>query len=397
MTTTGPSPEVGYPLATSSWDDREPAAIQRVVDSGRFSMGAEVRAYEQRFADYLGVPHAVMVNSGSSANLIMVASLFFREHAALHAGDEVIVPAVSWPTTYYPLQQYGLRLRFVDIDLHTLNYDLHALRAAVDDRTRLVVAVNLLGNPNDFTAVREILSGRDIVLVEDNCESLGATLGGQQAGTFGLAGTFSSFFSHHISTMEGGVVATADEEIYHLLLSLRAHGWTRDLPEVNRVTGRKSPDPFEESFRFVLPGYNVRPLEMEGAIGQVQLDKLPGLVSRRRANAEVWREVMAGDERLLLQRETGRSSWFGFSMVLRPESGLARPAVVQALREAGIDCRPVVAGNFAKNPVLRWMDHEIVGGLPNASLVDTAGLFVGNEGRDIRSSIEHLGRVLARL
>ena len=157
---------------------------------------------------------------------------------------------MSWSTTYYPLYQYGLKIKFVDIDLNTLNYDLDQLEQAVTDKTRAIMAVNLLGNPNDFGRIQQIIGERDIVLMEDNCESMGAKFEGKYAGTFGVMGGYSSFFSHHISTMEGGLIVTNDEELYQILLSLRAHGWTRNLPKQNLVCSDKSDDPFEESFRF---------------------------------------------------------------------------------------------------------------------------------------------------
>ncbi len=260
--------ETVFTLATSSWDDKELAAINRVVASGFFSMGKEVAAFEAQFAAFMGSAYSVMVNSGSSANLLMVAAMRYHSKVNLQPGDEVIVPAVSWSTTYSPLYQYGLKLKFVDVDLQTLNFDLEALEQAIGPNTRAIMAVNLLGNPNDYAAINKMIAGRDIHLVEDNCESLGATINDKQAGTFGLAGSYSCFFSHHISTMEGGMVTTDDEELYHIMLSIRAHGWTRNLPDTNLVTGQKSKDAFEESFKFVLPGYNLRPLEMSGAIGQ---------------------------------------------------------------------------------------------------------------------------------
>lgn len=371
--------EPAYPLATSSWDEKEYAAINRVVASGFFSMGREVVEFERRFAEYVGAPHAIMSNSGSSANLLFVAALRYHSRYRLSPGDEVIVPAVSWSTTYSPLAQYGLKLKFVDIDLDTLNLDLGQLEAAITGRTRAILAVNLLGNPNDFARIEALIGGRDIVLLEDNCESLGARFDGRQAGTFGLAGSYSAFFSHHISTMEGGITVTPDEELHHIMLSLRAHGWTRNLPKHNRVTGTKGDDPFEESFRFVLPGYNLRPLEMSGAIGQEQIGKLPMIVAKRRENAALFRQVMADFPGLRIQRETGESSWFGFSMIIDPATGVSRRDLVATLDRRGIESRPVVAGNFAKNEVVRrYMDHEIHGDLANATLVDRNGLFIGN-------------------
>ncbi|WP_434428996.1 DegT/DnrJ/EryC1/StrS family aminotransferase [Aeromonas veronii] len=228
-----------YSLASTTWDHAEYSALQRVIDSEMFTMGKEVAAFELDFAAFIGSKFAVMVNSGSSANLAMIAALMFRKEGGIKRGDEVIVPAVSWSTTYHPLQQYGLKLKFVDIDRDTLNFDLEQLAEAITENTRVILAVNLLGNPNDFNKINGLIKNKNILLLEDNCESLGATYCGKQAGTFGLMGTYSSFFSHHISTMEGGLVVTDDEELYHILLCVRAHGWTRNLPKFNHVCGEK--------------------------------------------------------------------------------------------------------------------------------------------------------------
>ena len=379
-----------YPLATFTWDDKEYAAIQGVIDSNMFTMGPRVAAFEKSFSEAIGSKYCVMVNSGSSANLVMVAALFYTsdESRRLKPGDEVIVPAVSWSTTYYPLHQYGLKLIFVDINPNTLNMDMSAVRSAVTPRTKAIFAVNLLGNPCDFAALQDIAREHSLTLIEDNCESMGATFKGRQAGTFGLMGSFSTFFSHHISTMEGGLVSTDDEELYHILLCLRAHGWTRNLPETNLVTGRKSADPFEESFKFVLPGYNLRPLEIEGALGMQQVKKLPMLVAERRRNGARWIEAMKDHPQLRIQSETGNSSWFGFSLVIRDESTLCRPKLVKALRDMGFECRPIVTGNFAKNPVVKFFDHEIHGTLIHADRIDTHGLFIGNHHYPIDDAID---------
>jgi CDP-6-deoxy-D-xylo-4-hexulose-3-dehydrase len=276
------------------------------------------------------------------------------------------------------LYQYGLKIKFVDIDLYTLNYDLDQLAQAVTDKTRAIMAVNLLGNPNDFGRIQQIIGGRDIVLIEDNCESMGATYQGKQAGTFGVMGTYSSFFSHHISTMEGGLVVTDDEELYQIMLSLRAHGWTRDLPKHNLVCSEKSDDPLEELFRFVLPGYNFRPLELEGALGVEQVKRLHTMVEERRKNGKLLQELLGNHPDIIIQSEIGASSWFGFSLVIRPGSKLTRKALVVKLNELGFQCRPIVAGNFAKNEVVKYFDSEIHGTLKNADHIDQNGLFVGN-------------------
>lgn len=384
-----------FPLATSSWGDEEIAAMQRVIASGSFTMGENVQRFEADFAGYIGSRYCVMVNSGSSANLLMVAALFYTRNLVLKLlrGDEVIVPAVSWSTTYYPLYQYGLKIKFVDIDLNTLNYDLDQLQSAVTDKTRAIMAVNLLGNPNDFNRIFEIIGDRNILLLEDNCESMGASFAGKMTGTFGIMGSFSSFFSHHISTMEGGLIATDDEELYHILLSLRAHGWTRNLPKLNHVCGEKSDDPFEESFRFVLPGYNVRPLELSGALGREQLRRLPELIEARRRNGALLQDTLSNHPLLMIQEEIGESSWFGFSLLIRPGCAMTRKDLVEKLNALGFECRPIVAGNFAKNEVLRFFEFEVSGELRNAEYIDQKGLFVGNHHYPIEEAIRKLGGI----
>jgi CDP-4-dehydro-6-deoxyglucose reductase, E1 len=401
MNITAPVSETTFPLAISSWDEAELQAMQRVMAKGMFTMGEEVQAFEKAFATYMGSQYAVMVNSGSSANLLMISALRYRKDGpGLKPGDEVIVPAVSWSTTYYPLYQYGLKLVFVDIDPNTLNMDVTALKAAIRPETKAILAVNLLGNPNEFNALHAICKEHNLLLLEDNCESMGACFEGKQAGTFGVMGTFSSFFSHHISTMEGGLIVTDDEELYHILLCIRSHGWTRHLPAQNRVSGTKSDDPFEEAFKFVLPGYNVRPLELEGAIGREQLKKLPGFIEARRKNAVVFRELFQDHPLLRIQQETGESSWFGFSFLLTPEAiakGITRQQVVSLLREHKIEVRPIVTGNFAKNPVLEHFDYRIQGDLFHATWLDAHGLFVGNHPFEITAQLDHLHRTLTTL
>ena len=384
-----------FPLSTSTWGPEEYEAIQQVIKSGIFTMGEKVREFEKQFAKYIGTSYCVMVNSGSSANLLMTAALFYTKNPKikLKQGDEVIVPAVSWSTTYYPLYQYGLKIKFVDIDLNTLNYDLNELKNAVNKKTRMIVAVNLLGNPNDFDQVNNIIDGKEIILIEDNCESLGATFKGKHAGSFGVMGSFSSFFSHHICTMEGGMVVTDNEELYHIMLSLRAHGWTRDLPKNNRICEKKK-NIFEESFRFVLPGFNLRPLELEGAIGIKQLDRLPDIISERRKNGRLLQNTMKDHSDIIIQQEIGNSSWFGFSLVIKKESKIKRKTLLEKLNQAGFECRPIVTGNFAKNEVVKYFNSEVHGTLINAEHIDQMGLFIGNNPYPMLEAIKELKNIL---
>ena len=387
---------IKYPLASSTWDEKEIEAINSVIAKDMYTMGEGVKQFEDDFSNFVHSKYAVMVNSGSSANLIAVAAMFYTKNPKLKRGDEVIVPAVSWSTTYYPLYQYGLKLKFVDVDLHTLNFDLDQLKLAVSDNTKMILAVNLLGNPNHFDAITEIIGSRDIILMEDNCESMGAEFKGKQTGTFGLVGTFSTFFSHHMATMEGGLIVTDDEEMYHVMVCLRAHGWTRHLPKENKISN-KSDNWFEESFRFLLPGYNVRPVEMSGVIGVEQLKKLPSFLEQRRKNAELFVSLFKDSPDFYIQKDIDNSSWFGFSFIIKPESTLNRLDIVKKLEENHIDCRPIVTGDFTKNEVLKYFDCEIFGEMKNAQYLDKNGFFVGNHQIDLTEEIKHLHSVLTSL
>ena len=382
-----------YELSSTSWGEEEIAALQRVIRSGRFTMGEQVRLFEEAFAAKFGMKHAIMTNSGSSANLVGVAALSYRAARPLQRGDEVIVPAISWATTFHPLQQYGLKLRFVDVELETLNMDVSRLEAALTTRTRMVMAVSILGNPAALDVMREFCDRHGLILFEDNCESMGASLGGRACGTFGDVNTFSTFYSHHISTMEGGVLVTNDTEIDHLARAIRNHGWARDLP-ADSTLGTRQDDPFFEAYRFVLPGYNVRPLEMAGAVGVEQLKKLDAMIAIRRANAALFVKLFKDDPRFIIQREHGVSSWFSFTIILNPAVPLDRAQVMAALRNANIEFRMITGGCFPQHEAIKYFDYDLAGGIENATIAHTRGFFVGNHPRDLTAELTHLRRVL---
>ena len=380
---------IKYPLASNTWDHREIEAINSVIADGRYTMGSRVKKFEEEFAAKFGTKHAVMVNSGSSANLLMIASLVINPDYDLNPGDEVIVPAVSWSTTYFPVTQYGLKLIFVDIERGTLNIDPAKVAEAIGPKTKAILAVNLLGNSCRYDQLKDIADKNNLILIEDNCESLGASYNGKMLGTIGVMGTFSFFFSHHMQTMEGGMILTDDPKLDQYLRSLRAHGWIRDLPDENFIHN-KSGDPFEDSFKFVTPGYCVRPLEMSGAVGSVQLSKMDDMIRIRRDNAIRFKEAMAWIQSVETQTEIGESSWFGFGIVLTNGLQGKRKEIINALTSAGIETRPIVAGNFTKNPVIAHIPHEIRGTLDAADYIDKNGFFVGNDSRDLQEEIDLL-------
>lgn len=383
---------MNYELAYSTFGEEEKEAMYKVIQSDMFSMGKNVNAFEKEFASFFGKDYAVMVNSGSSANLVGVASLFFKEDKPLKRGDEVIVPCISWATTFYPLQQYGLKLKFVDIELETLNYDIAELKKAVSDKTRMIVTVSVLGNPNYYDEIEKICEENDIILFDDNCESMGAKYNGKYTGTSGLVNTYSTFFSHHISTMEGGLILTDDYEIYCLCKSLRNHGWTRDQDDESGIFERKDDD-FFEAYRFILPGYNVRPGELQGALGLEQIKKLPDMLEKRRQNAKYFQEKFKGDERFIIQEEVGQSSWFAFTMIINPNSTVKREEVFKALKDAKIGYRIITGGNFLEHDVIKYFDYEVTK-MDNASYAHNYGFFVGNSPIDMTKEIDLLEKTL---
>ena len=382
-----------YELAANTWGEEELDAIRGVMASGHFTMGERVREFEAAFAAYFGTRFAVMVNSGSSANLIATAALFFTKDRPLQRGDEVIVPAISWSTTYHPLQQYGLKLRFLDVELDSLNMDVSQLEKALTPRTRAIVGVSILGNPAALDVMRRFADAHGLYFIEDNCESMGAELNGTVCGTFGDLGTFSFFFSHHISTIEGGMVVTNSEELCHLLKSIRAHGWTRDVPVDSPIFERKSTD-FFEAYNFILPGYNVRSTELNAAVGLVQLKKLPDFIARRRENLALFQSLFGHDDRFIIQKENGKSSSFCFPIILDPKRAAQREQVLKALSQADIGHRIITGGNFLRHDVIKYYDYECVGDIVNANIAHDHGFFTGNHPFDLRAQIHRLHEVL---
>ena len=375
---------INYELAKDTWDEKELEAIERVIKSNRFTMGPEVELFEKEFAEFFGSKYAIMVNSGSSANLVAVSALILSNKYDLNPGDEIIVPPVSWSTTYSVLYQHGLKLKFVDIDLDTFNLDLDEVEKAITKDTKAIFAVNLLGNPNDFDRLSDICEKFNLILLEDNCESMGATFNGKYAGTFGVVGTFSTFYSHHMATMEGGMILTDDRELNDIMKSVRSHGWTRSLSEDSHF--KKSDDEFYELFNFIFPGYNVRPIEMEAAIGREQLKKLGDFLKVRKENGKFFNDLFSNNNEIRIQTNQDDSSYFGFPLIF--ESKSKREEVIKLFMGENIECRPIVAGNFTLNEVIKYFDYEICGDLKNANILHNQGLFIGNHHIDSKKDIK---------
>jgi CDP-6-deoxy-D-xylo-4-hexulose-3-dehydrase len=327
------------------------------------TMGPRVRAFERRYAAKYRFGGAVLVNSGSSANLLAVSALTNpRLPGGLRPGDEVIVPALSWSTTYWPLVQRGLVPVVVDIDPATWNIDPDRAARAVGRRTRGLMLVHLYGNPCDMKAIGDLCRRRSLVLIEDCCEAMGARFGGRPVGAFGAAGTFSFYYSHHITTLEGGMCVTGDPALLELMRILRAHGWVRETADPASY-GRRHPT-IPLKFLFVNEGYNLRATEPQAAFGSVQLGRLDGFIRARRANAAYWRRALAEfDDVLQLQADQpgGFNSCFGFPMAVRRGAPFTAGELTAHLRAGGIETRPINVGNIVLQPAMRLWKHRSVG------------------------------------
>jgi len=374
----GPEDPLACPLSVPLYGAEEVNDAMTVLLSQRVTMGPRVQRFEEEFARSVGTGHAVMVNSGSSANLLAVSSLTAQvTPQGLYPGDEVIVPAVTWPTTITPIIQNGCVPVFVDIDPATLNMQTDQLEKAWSPRTRAVFVVHLLGNPVDMEPVMEFARNRDLWVIEDTCESLGTTIGDEQTGSIGHIGTYSFYFSHHITTIEGGMLVTDDARVADLARSMRAHGWTRGL--TNRDELETASPWIDPRFLFVHIGYNLRPMELQAAFGLAQLKRLEEFNDARRANAmRLLADLsdLSDELSFVTEQPGGRSTWFGFAVITKDAE--TRKALSKHLEAAKIETRPLVAGNLAVQPAFRDSPHRAVGSLHNASSIGQRTLYIGN-------------------
>jgi CDP-6-deoxy-D-xylo-4-hexulose-3-dehydrase len=361
------------------------SALDFWLTTGRFA-----KKLERGLARYVGTRHALLCNSGSSANLLALSALTSPRlgRRRLVDGDEVITVAAGFPTTVNPIFQNRLKPVFVDVDPATGNVVPEALAGAVGPRTRAVMLAHTLGNPFDVDAVRTLCAEHGLWLVEDNCDALGSTYDGQRTGTFGDLATVSFYPAHHITTGEGGCVLVRGGKLKKIVESFR--DWGRDCwcdPGDENTCGKRFewqlgglPLGYDHKYTYSHVGYNLKMTDLQAAVGVAQLAKLPGFVEARKRN---WRRLRDGlapyADVLMLPEPTPRSdpSWFGFSMCVRPGAPFTRAELLAWLEEAGIATRQVFAGNLTRQPAYRDADYRIAGELTGTDLVMHQGFWIG--------------------
>lgn len=387
------------PLNASTFGEDEIGAAIEVLRSGFVTMGERCFEFEDLFAQALGVKNAVFVNSGSSANLLAFFALANAEvplsggRRRLEPGSEVIVPAVTWSTTVWPIVQAGAIPVLVDSDPVTLQMDLAAAERAIGPKTAAICPVHVLGNAVPMKPVLELAERHSLWVVEDTCEALGTRQGGRPVGTLGHIGTFSFFFSHHITTIEGGMLVTDDDALAELFRCMRAHGWTRHLKHRDAVE-RQHPD-IDPRFMFVNTGFNVRPTEINAAFGKHQLAKLNGFNARRVAIARKWIDELAAlaPHFVPMRPVQGTdATWFGFPVICRDRA--TRDGLRAHLESKGVETRPIICGNLARQPAFRNVAHRVAGSLVGADRIMDSGLFWGSHPLMTDAEVEYVTSVV---
>lgn len=376
-----------YPLAMATYGIDEVLEALDSMCNFRTTMWDKTRQFENDFGSKFG-GEAVMVNSGSSADLIAAFGMHELSGGNLKTGDEVLVPSVTWPTQIWSVIMAGFTPIFVDVNPQTLNIDVNDLRKKVTSKTKAIATVHLMGNTPNMAEVNLICKEYNLEMIEDCCESLGTKWNGQSVGTFGQSGTFSFFFSHHITTMEGGMLITTNPELADRYRLLRAHGWSRNLR--NPIDPVEGLDP---RYTFVNWGFNVRPTELQAGFGQVQLARVDDFQTHRLNNATLLMKLLEKYQNFfsIMQIEPGAScSWFALPMIVHRNAPFSRDEITNFLEEVGVETRPIVAGNLARHPAVSRFPSLRNQNLPGADLVHERGFYIGIHPVDMEEEIHRI-------
>ncbi len=365
-----------------------------IATAETFSMGARCAEFQKRFAKKQRRKHAVYVNSGSSANLILIQSLL--NLGKLKKGDRVGFSALTWSTNIMPLIQLGLAPVPIDCEIDTLNVSPRKLKEKIRDIDALFLT-NVLGFSDDIAGIARLCTKRGILLYEDNCESLGSVVGGRLLGNFGRASTFSFFVGHHISTIEGGMVCTDDDELHHMLLMVRAHGWDRNLSPAVQVARRAihKVEEFFSKYTFYDLGYNVRPTEIQGFLGTTQIGFWDDIVRRRQKNFRMFDRAAGTNDELFGRKTAHMDVVSNFAMPVVCKTGKLFDKYCARFEEQGVEIRPIIAGDMTK----QVFHKKYVAGRSecgNASLIHSQGFYFGNNPELTRGEISQLVSLLKK-
>ena len=373
--------KIFYPLTESVLEKKDLGAAIKVINSKNITMGSETKKIESYFSNNITNLNSLMVNSGSSANLLIFQCLINPMVKKLKPGDEVLVPAICWSTSLWPIIQSGLKVKFIDIDLSTFNISTKDLRKYITKKTKALMLVHALGNCANMDEIVKICKDKKIILIEDTCEALGSKYKNKLLGTFGEFSSYSFYFSHHITSGEGGMVCTKNKKYHEILKSLRSHGWSRDLSNQKKIINNNVN--IDKNWIFINSGFNLRPTDINAAIGIQQLKRLDKILKVRKYNFNSIKKKLLNDKRydnqftILNECEGTDIAWFGIPIILKLNFKNYKKQVMKKLDKLGIVTRPIISGNFAKQPSIKLYKIRTHYKLKNADQIDKNSFFLG--------------------
>ncbi len=363
-----------YPLLTDGYSSSDLQEASKVLLSSRLTMSEVTKKFEKYFAKKIGSKYALMVNSGSSANLLALFCLInpFKKNK-LKKGDECIVPALCWSTSLWPIVQAGLRPVFADVNLETFTLDLKSIKKNITKKTKAVMILNVLGNCSEMEKIKKLCSKKKIFLIEDSCEALGSKYKNKYLGTYGDFGTYSFYYSHQITSGEGGMIVCNSKNDFNILKSLRAHGWDREINKKNI-----------KNFNFINEGFNLRPLDITAAIGLNQFKRLKKLKNTRSKNRNYLIQSLKSSKKwnnqysFFYPQKNLDPSWFGFPLMINKKNLRSKSKFLKYLNKNKIETRPIISGNFVKQPAIKKYNIKYKkSSLKNSQEIEDRGFFIG--------------------
>ena len=373
-------PKYFYPLVENPYRKKDINDAIKVLKTNQLTSGPKIIKFQSLFSKKINIKNSLMVNSGSSANLLALQCLInpYRKKR-LQKGDEVLIPALCWSTSLWPIIQSGLKPKFVDVDVDTLNININDLRRKITKKTKALMLVHVLGNCTDMTQLIKTVKKNKLILIEDTCESLGSKYKNKYLGSFGDFSSFSFYTSHQISSGEGGMISCKDKNDLEILKSLRQHGWSRGLIKENQIA-RKNKN-LDKRFIFYNSGFNLRSTDIAASIGFSQFKDLNSFIRVRSENRKNIINKIDNNKKvkenfsILKENKNVKASWFGIPIILSKK--LNRKKVVLKLEKNGIETRPIISGNFLKQPAIKRYKIKTNLNLKNADYADKHGLYIG--------------------
>lgn len=384
-----------FPLLFKGFTESDKKKGIEIIKSGQITMSNLTKKFEKEFAKTVGAKYALMVNSGSSANLLAAfASCNPMRKNRFFYGQEFLIPAVCWPTSLWPFVQAGLKPVFVDVDTETLNISIKDLKRKINSKTKVIVLVHVLGMCSDLNEIRKICKKRKIILIEDSCEAFGSTYKKNFLGTLSDFGTYSFYYSHQITSGEGGMIVCQNSKDYEILLSLRAHGWTRDFTD--RKSSEKKFPKMDKRFLFINSGFNLRATEIQAAIAYNQFKKFKVKKEVRKYNKNLIYKKLISHKKwnnqftIIKENKDTDPNWFGIPILINKKFIKNKNLYLKKLQDNGVENRPIISGNFVNQPsfkLYKFKNHNYKKTLKNAQVIHDRGFFIGLQNHKISNNL----------